>query len=502
VGSFHSFSSSVTQIDRFLTSSEVDDLMMRAFGSSLVPDDFDGGDNVWSDYWESISQLSGRHYDLPRGTCGRRFIDLLCVEIRHLTRGNYPSDRLIVFSSVILQRDKSVRFGPDIRRTLNRRMSMWENDKFDLLVQETVRCERSFTNQSRHRANNENHIINVFTRLMLQGKVRAAVRWLTERSKGHVLRPTEQIKMIIDGQEKSISVIEALKLKHPAPKPPHSSTLSMPDHLPQLEDLDITGDHVHHIALRIQGSAGPGGCDSKHWQDILLRFGAIASETDLSRLLSNPIFDWSLLRALLAGRLIALDKSPGLRPIGVGETLRRVICKVICLVTRDDAEEVCGSVQLCSGVRCGIEGAIHATADLFHSNDYGILTMDAHNAFNSINRTSLLWNIRVLWPRASRFIFNTYRGWSPLIVRGSNSTIFSREGVVQCDPLSMFSYAIATIPLIRELEDAILWRQLWFADDSSVIGNIDSIRIWFNKLISIGPLYGYYPEPSKSSSNC
>ena len=124
--------------------------------------------------------------------------------------------------------------------------------------------------------------------------------------------------------------------------------------------------------------------------------------------------------------------------------------------------------------------------------------MDATNAFNSINRISLIWNIRVLWPRASRFIFNTYRGWSPLIVRGSTITIFSREGVVQGDPLSMFAYSVATMPLIQELNCPSLWRQIWFADDSSVIGDVSVLRSWLDKLLSIGPKFGYFPEPSKS----
>ena len=91
---------------------------------------------------------------------------------------------------------------------------------------------------------------------------------------------------------------------------------------------------------------------------------------------------------------------------------------------------MCGSVLLCASVRCGVECAVLAAFDLFNNNNYGLLTIDAHNAFNSINRILLTWNIRVRWPRASRFVLNTYRGWSPLIVRGSDVTIFSREGVV------------------------------------------------------------------------
>ena len=104
----------------------------------------------------------------------------------------------------------------------------------------------------------------------------------------------------------------------------------------------------------------------------------------------------------MANRLIALDKSPGVRPIGINETLRWVIGKLLC---RDDVEEICEISQLCAGLKCGIEEAIHAANDLFHSNDYGMLVIDACNAFNNVNRLSLLWNV---WPRASHFVFNTY----------------------------------------------------------------------------------------------
>ena len=57
---------------------------------------------------------------------------------------------------------------------------------------------------------------------------------------------------------------------------------------------------------------------------------------------------------------------------------------------------MCGSAQLCAGRRCGVESAIHAVFDMFNSNDYGVLVMDAQNAFNAINRTALIWNICVL----------------------------------------------------------------------------------------------------------
>ena len=53
----------------------------------------------------------------------------------------------------------------------------------------------------------------------------------------------------------------------------------------------------------------------------------------------------------------------------MGEALCCIICKAICLVTCEDVEMVCGSSQLCAGVQCGIEGAIHASVDLFDLNN-------------------------------------------------------------------------------------------------------------------------------------
>ena len=123
----------------------------------------------------------------------------------------------------------------------------------------------------------------------------------------------------------------------------------------------------------------------------------------LTRQLANTITPWSDVCALVSNRLIALDKCPGVRPIGIAETLRRVIGKAICSATCADIESLCGVDQLCGGVKSGIEGAIHAMNDQYSQNctlpDWGVL-------FNSLNRAALLWNVRILWPRCSRFLFN------------------------------------------------------------------------------------------------
>ena len=207
------------------------------------------------------------------------------------------------------------------------------------------------------------------------------------------------------------------------------------------------------------------------------------------------------IRALMANRLIALNKHPGVRPIGITEVLRRILGKVIASVTQVDVESVCGVDQLCSGLKAGIEGAIHSARELFEEKSgdgFGLLLVDTNNAFNSVNRAVVLWNVRVLWPRCSRFLFNTYQGYSTIWVSGCSDRILSKEGVTQGDPLSMLLYAIAVLPLIQSLSDNTWWTQNWYADDSSCVATLRNLKDWFSLLSERGPEFGYFPEPSKT----
>ena len=53
-----------------------------------------------------MTRLNGRLYNMPGGAVGRRYVDYLTTELSHFSAGNYPSERLIVSSSLILQKDR------------------------------------------------------------------------------------------------------------------------------------------------------------------------------------------------------------------------------------------------------------------------------------------------------------------------------------------------------------------------------------------------------------
>ena len=64
--------------------------------------------------------------------------------------------------------------------------------------------------------------------------------------------------------------------------------------------------------------------------------------------------------AMVACRLIALNKCPGVRPIGVGEVMRRIIARAVLSIVKLDVLEAAGSLQLCAGQDAGNEAAVHA----------------------------------------------------------------------------------------------------------------------------------------------
>ena len=58
--------------------------------------------------------------------------------------------------------------------------------------------------------------------------------------------------------------------------------------------------------------------------------------------------------------------------------------KVMIEVTEDDVKIACNSDQLCSGIKAGIEAAVHSVRQFFNEKSiegFGLLLMDADNAF-------------------------------------------------------------------------------------------------------------------------
>ena len=474
----------------------------QAFGADLIRSDgssLDVDGEIRSFYLEMV-KLRGKQYQLPDGPVGRKFCDILASEIERYNQGLQKSEREFLFTALILQKKKSIKSGKEVRALLKRRMDLWEKGSIKELLDEAKRCDRQYPNMTDKM--DEDHLQRVFNRLMMLGKVREANYLITERAaRGGVLHPHD----IAEGKDGPLNktVLEVFIEKHPDPRPLDKEAFMECDDLPILVDIDVNANTVEKIARMLKGSGGPSKTDSDQWRNILLRYGAHSLRVREAvaasiRRHANEIVEWDHIRAFLSRRGIALDKSPGTRPIGISEMRQRIEAKAMMMETGIDLQEVAGADNLGVGIKAGIEGGAHAMRDSWESDDSdGVLLVDAGNAFNSLYREATLWNARILWPRCSRYLFNTYRGYAQIFMRGSDEIILSKEGTTQGDPLGMAMYGVGILPLVRKLKKPAVRTQNWYVDDSGVSAKLRRMREWFDELCDFGPSYGYYPEPTK-----
>ena len=254
--------------------------------------------------------------------------------------------------------------------------------------------------------------------------------------------------------------------------------------------------------LRMDGAAGPSGLDAASWKRLCTSFKG--ASTDLceslaatARRICTCYVDPRGLSAFVAYRLIALDKSPGISPIGIGETARRLIGRAIARVLSDDIQAAAaGSTPaVCwPPIRLQVCCLCHASS-VWILGDRGSHSSWCDKCIQLSKPTAALRNFHHLCPLLSKILINTNREDVRLFIDGE--TLLSQEGTTQRDPLAMAMYAIAVNPLIHQLKHDTT-KQIWFADDATTGGKLNKLREWWDCLTNDGPDYGYFPNASKT----
>ena len=259
---------------------------------------------------------------------------------------------------------------------------------------------------------------HIFAKLVMEGQINSVLRYLSKDDSGGVLPLTDD-------------VVRQLRVKHPdAQRAKLGSFLFGPvEDVPDLVYQEINGELVREFeaALRTKGSGGPSGVDANGFKRILAcksfkrsRINLCESIATLTRRLCTEFVDPLTIESIVASRLIPLDKGNGeVRPIGVGEVIRRIIGKCVTRVAKQDVINASGAMQLCAGQKSGGEAAIHAMCNIFEEDETDVaILVDASNAFNSLNRAAALNNIRVLCPLIATYETSTYRVPARLFVVG------------------------------------------------------------------------------------
>ena len=445
-------------------------------------------------------------FTIPVGSTGMGFV----LELSKLLRAYAESSALegialkayTVMSTVLLQKPSHKARRKELCACLERRLNVWKKGDFESLVEEGRILQNRLRNNNEKKKNDEN-VARSFTNLMFQGKINAALQLLEDKCKGGILKTTDRVA---GGENDTQSVLDVLISKHPKAKQPQPESLPFdkvdPPNIHPVIFNEINASTIRRSALKTKGAAGPSGLDAYSWRRMCTSFKSASQDLChslalLARRLCTSNVNPDGLSPLLACRLIALDKCPGVRPIGICNTARRILAKAILSVLRDDIQEAAGPKQLCAGQIAGIEAAIHAMKSTFSDDETdAVLLIDASNAFNSLNRQAALRNVQHLCPSIATILINTYRAPTELFIDGK--VLWSEEGTTQGDPLAMPFYALATIPLINDLSSVENIKQAWYADDAAAAGRLQSLRTWWDTVNSKGPAYGYHANASKT----
>ena len=440
-------------------------------------------------------------FQVPSGQAGKAFIEEMTKTINFFTSSSNMESiaitMVMIMPALLLQKPSKKSKTKDHVAYLNKRLSWWKDGELNLLIREGEVIQKRLKNSK----NTKEHQEKIFVRLMLQGKVSAALRWIGSNNTS-----------VLDTTQKY--VIDTLKEKHPPASPAcDESILKGPKD--KVEDVfyeDINADLIQECAKRMGGSAGPSGFDSDGWKRILCskQFSAQANRlcdsiADLAKKLSISYVDPKYIHAFTACRLVPLDKKPGVRPVGIGEVLRRIVGKAITSVTKKEVVQATAPIQVCAGLAGGVEAAVHALRRIFNDTETdAVILVDADNAFNRLNRQTALHNIQYTCPEMAAYIINTYREPAKLIISNSDEELMSEEGVTQGDNCAMAKYSCSLMPLIVKLSvnDSTTPennpKEVWYADDAAAGGKLESLKVWWAALCQTGPMFGYHPKPTKT----
>ena len=98
-------------------------------------------------------------------------------------------ERALVFAAYILRHETGVLSAKSIEKRIKRQLALWDNGKIAELVEEIVNVAKK--GGGCKQANDNKSIAWTFHSMVIGGRLRAAVRWMTNRSGGGFLNPAD-----------------------------------------------------------------------------------------------------------------------------------------------------------------------------------------------------------------------------------------------------------------------------------------------------------------------